>query len=67
MLGISNGILGTHPNAVTFGPLVGAGAQAAQSSDSWIQENPMGMIPGLGVVFSSLAFPNADGSSLLVK
>lgn len=69
VMGISNGMLGTHPGVVSFDTLFtgSGGVGAALATDSWIDENTAGIIPGAGGAWSNVSFPTADGSSILVN
>jgi len=63
--GITDGAAGTHPAAVVFDTLGGAGA--ALATDSWIEENPAGMSAGAGSTVNNISFPTADGASVVVN
>lgn len=69
VLGITNGGAGTHSNGpVSFDAIYNGGGSSAGAlaSDSWIDENPGGMVLGAGGLWSNVQFPNADGSQVVV-
>ena len=66
VVGMSKGSSGTHPALVSFDALSGTGMQAGSANDSWLEENPAGMVPTASG-WSNISWPTTFGDACIVQ